>query len=258
MRKLLGLILLLSLSAWAQSPFDGTWKMDTSKTQFTSQKPDTFVLQAGQYTCSTCDPKIEIKADGSDQRVPGAKTYDTEAVKQVDDKTVQFTVKKDGKVLYELTRTVSLDGKTLTAEYKMVSAKGETRTVKGTSTRVSGPPAGAHAISGSWLVKKTDASENALTFTLKATGDGLSRSRLEGESGYDAKFDGKDYPVRGGGTTGLTVSLKKVNDNTIEETYKRDGKPMLVCTVTIEGKILKTVGKNVKSGDTFTSFAEKQ
>ncbi len=255
MRKLLVFVLLLPLFAWAQSPFDGTWKADMSKTQF-AQKPETFALEKGQYTCSTCTVKINVKADGSDQKVPGAKAFDTLAVKQVDDKTVQLTRKKDGKVVSESTDTVSADGKTLTEEFKMQPPQGEPVTGKVAYTRVSGPPAGAHAISGSWRVAKVNVSENALTITLKGTADGLSMSAPTGES-YDAKFDGKDYPVKGD-RAGDKVSLKKVNDNTIEETWKRDGKPLYVNTMTVEGKTLKVVSRNVKRGTTETYIAEKQ
>lgn len=245
----------LPLFASSQSPFDGTWKADMSKTQFT-QKPDTFALQKGRYTCSTCDVKINVEADGSDQRVPGEKAFDTMAVKQVDDKTVQYIYKKNGKVVTEATDTVSPDGEILTGEYKSFPPQGAPVTGKTVLTRVSGPPAGAHAISGSWKVVKADASENGLTITLKATSDGLSMSSPTGGS-YEAKFDGKDYPMKGD-RAGGTVSLKKVNDNTIEETYKQDGKPLYVNTMTVEGKTLRFASKSVKRGTTNTFITEKQ
>jgi hypothetical protein len=241
--------------AWAESPFDGTWKADMSKTQF-AQKPAAFALQNGRYTCLTCDVDINVKADGSDQRVPGTKDFDTVAVKQVDDKTVQFTRKKDGKVVSEATATVSSDGKTLTREYKTFPPQGEPVTGKVVLTRVSGPPVGAHAMSGSWQAAKADASANGLTITIKATADGLSMSAPTGES-YDAKFDGKDYPVKGD-RAGGTVSLKQMNDSTIEETYKQDGKPLFVNTMTVQGKTMKYVSKDIKNDMTDTYIAEKQ
>lgn len=256
MRKILGLLLLLPLFAWAQSPFDGTWKADMSKTQF-AQKPQTFALQKGQFTCSTCPVKINVKADGSDQKVTGSKEFDTLAVKQVDDKTAQFTRKKDGKVVGESIETVSADGKTLTQEFKFYPMQGEPVTGKTSLSRVSGPPAGAHAISGSWKMAKVEnVSEQGLTLTLTATGDGLQMKAGTGES-YDAKFDGKDYPVKAD-RAGGTVSLKKVNDNTIEETYKQDGKPLFVNTMSVQGKTMKLVSKDVKRGTTETYIAEKQ
>ena len=40
---------------------------------------------------------------------------------------------------------------------------------------------------------------------------------------WTAKFDGKDYPVKGDPDRDM-VSLKKIDDNTIEVTIKKDGK----------------------------------
>ena len=57
-------VLALPLFAWAQSPFDSTWKMNLSSTQF-AEKPDNFELHNKEYTCSTCIPKIAVEADGS-------------------------------------------------------------------------------------------------------------------------------------------------------------------------------------------------
>jgi hypothetical protein len=115
MRKILVVVLLLPLYASAQSPFDGTWKMNLSSTHF-AEEPDVFALHNGEYTCSICIPKITVKADGADHKAAGEKDYDTLAVKQVDDKTVQFTRKKAGKVVGESTDTVSPDGNTLSLE----------------------------------------------------------------------------------------------------------------------------------------------
>ena len=100
------------------------------------------------------------------------------------------------------------------------------------STRVTKGPAGSHAISGSWRAEKlADLSQDALTWTYKTSNDGMSMKAATGES-YDAKFDGKDYPYKGDpGTT--SVSLKKIDANTVEETDKRDGKIISVGRMTV-------------------------
>ena len=51
--------------AVAQNAFDGTWKIDMNKVDF-SKKPDVFLLQNGMYSCKTCVPPYTIKADGTD------------------------------------------------------------------------------------------------------------------------------------------------------------------------------------------------
>ncbi len=91
---------------------------------------------------------------------------------------------------------------------------------------VSPGAAGSHAISGSWReVKREDVSEDALVFTLKGMPDGLSMNSGTGES-YEAKFDGKEYPMKGG-RADRTVSRNKVDDTTIEETIKQEGQAVL-------------------------------
>jgi hypothetical protein len=256
MKKLLLVFLLVPFLAWAQSPFDGTWKVNLANAQF-SQKPDTFVLQNGKYTCSTCIPKIDIKADGTDHKVPGAKGYDTLAVKQVDDKTIEETRKKDGKAVSESTDTVSPDGKTLTIKFKDYPPQGEPVTGEVALTRVSAGPKGSHGISGSWRTAKVEnVSDQGLTFTYKSIEDGLSMQAPTGES-YEAKFDGKDYPVKADRAGGM-ISLKKLNDNTVEETYKQDGKPVAVNEMTVEGKTMKVNSKDLRRGTTMSYTADKQ
>jgi hypothetical protein len=101
MRKPLLFVLLLSLLmpglAMAQSAFDGTWKADVKTAQF-PKKPDVYLLQDGMYHCKSCVPMIDVKADGQDQKVLGHPYYDTMSVKVVDDRTIETTTKKDGKL----------------------------------------------------------------------------------------------------------------------------------------------------------------
>lgn len=256
MRKLIGIALLFPLFAWAQSPFDGTWKMNLSSTQF-EDKPGIFALQNGEYTCSTCTPKIAVKADGADHKVAGDKHYDTLAVKPVDDKTVHFTRKKAGKVVGESTERVSPDGSTLILEFKDYSPEGQPMAGQITFTRTAPGPKRAHAISGAWRTAKVEnVSEEGLTMTLKSTPDGLSMDLPFYRESYEAKFDGKEYRVKG--EAGGTVLLKKVNDNTILETRKRDGKMRAVNEITVHGNTMTVVSKDVR-GNTMMSFtADKQ
>ena len=92
--------------------------------------------------------------------------------------------------------------------------------------------------------------------TFKRSPDGLSMSNPTGES-YDAKFDGKDYPVKGD-RAGGTVSLKKLGENSIEETYKQDGAPVAINALTVSGKTMKIVSKDPRRGTTESYTADKQ
>src|SRR5271166_1774624 len=116
MKKLVFLLLLVPVLGWAQSPFDGTWKVDLSQAKF-PKKPDEYLLKDGMYECKTCKPEIKVKADGEFQPVSGHPYYDKMMVKVVDDKHVDSASTKDGKDVYKETRTVSDDGETTTVTW---------------------------------------------------------------------------------------------------------------------------------------------
>ena len=251
------LVLWAPASLLAQSPFDGTWRNDMDQYK-PPTKPNVFSVSKGMYSCSSCSPKIDVKADGQDQSVTG-QSYDTISVREVDHKTIATTTKKNGKTVTEQTRTVSDDGKTLTVKTTNHPANSDqTVTTEITATRVGKAPTGANGASGSWRTTKAKVSENGRTTTYKTSGDGLSMSAPTGES-YTAKLDGKDYPVKGAYTYN-SVSLKRVDDRTIEETRKRDGKVIAVSKMTVapDGKKMTSVYTNKLTGATSTSVAEKQ
>jgi hypothetical protein len=258
MRKLLlAAVLMASATLFAQSPFDGTWmaKLDTAKLP---AKPDHYTLSNNMYECLTCVPKYSVKADGTDQKVTGHPYYDTVAVKVVNASSVEIIQKKDGKVMGSDVETVSSDGKMMTDKFTDNSGT-QPVTGEATASRVGAGPAGSHAISGEWRAEKlSNFSNNGLLVTYKASADGLKMSDPNGNS-YDAKFDGKDYPING--DPGHTmVSLKKIDANNIEETDKRDGKVVGVnhLSVSKDGKTMHIEFDNKEQGTTFKITLEKQ
>ena len=54
--------LLGSVGARAQSPFDGTWKIQVPL----PSQPDIYLLQDGTFNCKTCFVPINVKADAQD------------------------------------------------------------------------------------------------------------------------------------------------------------------------------------------------
>jgi len=243
--------------SFAQSPFDGTWRtnMDQSKI---SQKPNVFYISQGWYHCSSCVPNVDVKADGQDQAVTG-QSYDTVSVHEVDPTSIALTTKKDGATINESTRTVSADGKTLTVK-ATYHPKGGSQPVitETTAVRVGVAPSGVQATSGQWRITKVKQSDNGLTTTFKTAGDELSISHPTGES-FTAKFDGKDYPVNGAYSYN-SVSLKRIDAHTIEETDKRDGTVVEVSKMTVspDGRTLTVVATNTLTDRTSTYISRKQ
>src|SRR3954463_7019976 len=125
----------VALSA-ADSPFAGTWKLNTAKSKSvpgTEVKELTMSFQAmgDQWKRvatgidadgKPVDENSTISWDGKDHRIdqPGI----TVAVNQVNDRTLNVKVKREGKVVNSVYVVVSDDGKTLTAHEKGQDPKG--------------------------------------------------------------------------------------------------------------------------------------
>jgi hypothetical protein len=248
--------LLVPTLASAQSAFDGTWKVDMNKVDF-SKKPDVFLLQNGMYACKTCTPPYEVKADGSDQSVSGHPYFDSVAIKVVNDHAIEETDKKGGKVVATSTSTVSSDGNTVMFTFSDSSNTngGPAVTGSGEATRVAKGPAGSNAISGSWRTTKiAGLSDNATSWSYKVSGDEITMTNPTGQS-YTAKLNGTDAPMKG--DPGVTsVSVKMLGQNTLEETDKRSGKVISVFKMTIaaDGKTAKAVNEDKLQNRT-TEFA---
>ena len=252
-------LLLMPLVANAQSPFDGTWKVDMSKVDF-PKKPDVYLLKDGMYECKTCVPPYNVKADGTDQAVSGHPYFDTIAIKVINDREMEETDKKNGKVVGTSKTMVSPDGNTVTFEFTDSSnTNAAPVTGKGESVRVGKAPKGASPLSGSWRTTKLEnLSENAITWTYKVSGDELTMTSPTGQT-FTAKMDGTEAPMKG--DPGIsTVSVKKIGSNTIEQTSKRDGKVIDISksTVAPDGKTMNIVDEEKLHGTSMKYSAMKQ
>jgi hypothetical protein len=254
---LLSLLVLGASAALAQSAFDGTWRLNTQSAQIKAN--DKFSLENGMYRCDTCVPKIAVKADGQDQKVSGSPYLDTLSVTVVNDRSVETNGKKAGKHSGTTKMTASEDGKTLTTDWSFISESGQEAHGRFTSERVGEEVAGANKVSGEWHPNKIeDASDSAKDFTFKVTADEISMNDPTGDS-YTAKFDGKDYPYKGDpGTTSVTV--RKIDANTIEETDKRNGKVISVARMTVDpdGKTMKLAIQDKLRNASYDWIADKQ
>ena len=248
-------LLLMPAAALANSAFDGTWKQDMQSTRVMG-RPEVLVLSDGEYTCSSCDPELKVKADGAAHKVSGHAYYDEVSVRVVSPTTVESTLMQGGKVFVRLTETVSADGTTLTTKFTNHSGKkvmsGET-----TARRVAKGPPGAHAVSGSWQQLQAQGNDTFRTLQLAMTADGFSWH--QNGQGYDAKFDGKEYPVVGDpGHT--SVILKKIDATTVEEIDHRQGKVVdeIQMTAAQDGKTVKITDRDLAHGQTITYTLDKQ
>jgi hypothetical protein len=243
----------------AQSPFDGTWVAKPEAVQL-PKRPEVYSLQNGVYECESCMPKIKVDADGEDHPVAGSPYFSAIAIRVVDDHTIEITEKQKEKIVYKELDQVSGDGSTLRQDVKDLAApNGEAVVAQETLQRISAGAADAHAISGSWQAQKIKfTSENGIAVSYHSTLEGLQASNPSGE-GYDAKFDGKEYPVHGS-PSHSTVTLKKINANTILETDRQDGRVhyLVRMTVSRDGRTMKVTETDEERRTKTTYVLEKK
>lgn len=257
-------ILLMPALAMAQSEFDGTWRVDLNRITMPTE-PDVFLLKDGSYQRKTCVPKLVVKADGADQKVTGNPDYDTISIKVLDDRSIEKTEKKNGRTVTTSRMTVSPDGSTATLEFTdSGNTSGAPIVGKATMIRVpkaKRPPAGSHAISGTWRTSKLESlSDAALLFTFKVEGDSLGMSNPTGQS-YTAKLDGTEAPYKG--DAGInSVSVMRLGKYTFEETDKRDGKVVKTKRVMLvtpgDGKTMDMIVTDNIRGTSTLLVATKQ
>jgi hypothetical protein len=247
-------IILAPGAALAAGAFDGTWKVNMNHVQL-SKKPNVYVIDSGSYACSTCAPPYTIKADGTDQPVTGH-DYDTAAA-TVTPTSVTLVTKMKGKVLSSAKTVLSADGKTAEVENSFYGGA-KPIVVKSILTNVVPPAAGANALSGSWLETKVESvSDSGTSETLTITDDGFTMSG-NGES-YDAKFDGKKYPIVGDPTNTM-VQLKKISPTEVVESDYDKGKRVetVHMTVAANGKTMHIIDSQLLTGRTLRYTMDKQ
>ena len=141
MHKLISAVALLALSSalLAQSPFAGTWKLDSAKTKYTTGEPPkdvTLVIEekgddlqvAGSGTNADGSPisiKYTIPVKGGSGQVQEG-PYNAIDSKLVSSHVRVNTYKKDGKVISSRRVVVSKDGKVLRSTVKGLNLTGKT------------------------------------------------------------------------------------------------------------------------------------
>jgi hypothetical protein len=138
MKSAVGLFVLVG-SLIAADPAVGTWKLNVAKSKFspgpapqsatvTYEESGDGVKRSGE-TVNTDGSKTSFEYtaqyDGKDYPITGNLNADTVALRRVNDRTVQATLKKNGKVVTTARRVVSGDGKTLTLTITGTNAQGQ-------------------------------------------------------------------------------------------------------------------------------------
>ncbi|MFM5917508.1 MAG: hypothetical protein ACKOOL_08250 [Novosphingobium sp.] len=258
-----GGLLLAACSQNASAPgagaaaMDGTYKIDVASAKL-STKPDTFTIKDGEYDCSSCTPPFKIAADGKPHDVAGRDYWDSASVKVVDAKTIEFTRYRKGVSVGSATVTVSDDGQMLTwTSHSSDNAEGKAVTNTSKSKRTAPAPAGAHAVSGSWVGVNDGAqiADESTKATIKFDGKTVSMKLPTGE-GYEAKIGGPQVPFTGD-KAGATMAVTAEGTGFKEIDYV-GGKPVMEFIYTPVDATSATLKVHNVKADTTDEYSMKK
>jgi hypothetical protein len=122
----------------AADPLMGTWKLNEAKSKFTpgTAKFNTVTFKSMLGNIKVTQDGIDAngkpmhvewsgKFDGKDYPATGDPNADTRSYRKVDDRTLELTVKKNGKVTVTGRTAVSVDGKSRTSTVSGTTPKGK-------------------------------------------------------------------------------------------------------------------------------------
>lgn len=261
MRTTFLLCLLLALPAGtafaADSPWNGTWKLDESKSQF-SGGTMTFSQGAGDMLNysdgSTSD--YEFAIDGKERKAFSNRTVIWTALGK---NTWETVYKVDGKVLSKGERRLSADGKTLTETWTGTRPDGSAFHEEDVFTRVSG----TDGLLGTWRASKVKGAGGPQEFVISVPGPGRVHYDVpDMKASVEGRTDGSDIPLTGPTVPpGATISFKALTPTKTRYVMKVNGKidNEGVQTLAADGRSFTDVNWNAgKKDEKMTGVYVKQ
>jgi hypothetical protein len=243
---LAGLVVALTPAALAAAelPWVGKWKINVAKSDFAEETVTYTATAGGEFQWTAAGMTGKFKMDGKDYPDP---TGGTEAWRQIDASNWETVYKLAGKVVSTDTSRVSSDGKTMSIRSVGTKPNGQAFEDDSVMTRVSGGP----GLVGKWKTAKVTIGAPSVIEIEPFEGEGLKARNVDFQSGWSARFDGRDNPVTGPQVPpGFTVSLHRVGPRSYEFVTKQNGKTLFTgsSTVSADGKTL--TGVSVPAGTT--------
>jgi len=204
-----------TVSAAAENPFIGEWKLDPSKTSL----PDEMKVRGkgdNKYAFDFGGGPETIVVDGSDQ--PGGYGGTLLSVKAAAPDTWIVERKKDGRLLLKATWKLSKDGATLTDYFREFESDGSTLSMDYVYRRTGG----GSGFAADWQSIKETMNSPFSMQVKEFQGDGLSF--ITPSKTKNVTFDGKDYPNEGPNADRASSSIWRVDERTLVITDKADGK----------------------------------
>jgi hypothetical protein len=210
--------LFVTTTAFAASPWDGTWKLNRAKSHLTGETYSWTKLPDGMWESSFGKLKIKFAPDG--KPYPVFDQDHTMSVTLLDARTLKTVNMVKGKVTSTETDTLSADGKTLSAVITGTRPDGSSYTNTETDTRVGA----GEGFFGTWMSAKVGSSSDT-PGTITTTATTISFVDPATKFSITAKLDGTPAtPVSPEMTAGVTISYKKVSPTRIDYTVMLNGK----------------------------------
>jgi hypothetical protein len=229
------LLSVISLTALAaDDSFVGRWKFNPDKSQMNGLDYKIEDAGGGQYKFIFGDDVETLTLDGKGHVT---KYGDTWSIKATGPNSWESTNERDGKVTNKSKWTVSADNQTFTSTDENMRPDGSTGKTEATFKRTGGTT----GLVGTWQTTSVKVlSPNSITIA-RWQGDGYSRTSAVFKETLEFKLDGKEYTPKGPRVpAGMTVTAKKIDDHSMELTYKLKGKTIETdkYEVSADGKTL--------------------
>ena len=214
----------------ANDPFVGKWKVDPSKSKLTDEMKVEAVGENKYAITFSPDAVDTIVADGTDQP---ALSETNLAITVKAPNSWEIIRKMKGRTLLRALWTLSEDGKTLNDAFTQYLPDGLTlfsQPLPNGSTLflpyVYERTAGNSGFPGTWDSESAKVKTGIELQIQPYEGDGLSFKRSDEDMVKRIKLDGNDYPELdpNGGDKGTVYSGHRVNERSVEISYKFKGK----------------------------------
>jgi len=209
---------LLTTSAFAASPWDGTWKLNRAKSHMTGETFTWTKMPDGMWETAYGPLKVKFAPDG--KPYPIFDKDHTVIATMPDAHTLKTVNMVNGKVTSTSIDTLAADGKTISDVTTGTREDGSSFTSTETDTRT-GPGEGFF---GTWTSAKVNSSSDTPGM-ITPTDTTISFNNPASKSSLTAKLDGTPAtPVSPTMTAGVTVSYKKISPTHLEFSVMLNGK----------------------------------
>lgn len=223
----------------ADNPWNGTWKLDVSKSHFEGTTFTYSKTSAGMWHFSDGSAtNYDFAPDGKDYKM--LTPEDTVAVTPDGDHAINLVGKFKGKEVWKTHEVLSADGKTLTDSNTNMRPDGTTSESSSTSTRVGS----GSGFEGKWKATKVNISSPDVIIVANP-GPGMVKWEIPAyKETVEGKADGSALPITGPTVSaGITMAIKLEGPKKLMYTVKMKDKTLSIGhqTLSADGKTLTDV-----------------